>query len=233
MEENYLSALDKAREEFGAGDPVLMSDCSGAMFNEKDKGEGVFKLTYLNQDYLVTFPRGEISFADLEKDDIKEKAKSGCGRPYEGGQDIDYSGKTILISDQVLILYYLRYASGLPPRGRWINFLELPNGSHHYSCFIEDAINPMINKMAGYEKEFYQGVKALGGEKIDTGDFGAVIPVFPKISMAFVIWEGDDEFPPKGNILFDSVISTYLDTASVYVLGINASMRLINKGGLE
>lgn len=237
MEEKNVSALNRAKIEFKSGDPFLMADCSGAQYSEKGEGEGVFKLKYLNQDYLVKYPDGDISFADENKESKLEQKKTGCGRlpgSKETADDekvndygIDYSGGTILISDQVLMLYYLIKASGLPSRGKLINFLELPQGGHHYSCFIEDAINPLVNRLAGKEENFYKGIDELGGKKNEMGDYGGIIDVFPKISQTFIIWEGDDEFPPKGNILFDSVIPTYLDTASIYVMGINATMRLI------
>ena len=233
MEEKNKGALMKAKEEFKEGDPFLMADCSGAVFEEIEEGKGIFKLRYLNQDYMIKFPEGEITFADDFKEDKLQFEKNGCGRPINKGnreeENEDHTGDTILISDQVLMLYYLRNASGLPPKGRWINFLELPQGGHHHSCFIEDAITPLVNKLAGKKENFFKGVEALGGEKGEMGDYSAIIPVFPKLNQAFIIWEGDDEFPAKGNIIFDAIISTYLDTASIYVMGINATLRLINR----
>ncbi|MFW0861189.1 MAG: DUF3786 domain-containing protein [Dethiobacter sp.] len=42
-----------------------------------------------------------------------------------------------------------------------------------------------------------------------------------------------DEFPAAADILFDAVAQTYLPTASLYVLGIEAAKRLIEAGAVE
>ena len=41
---------------------------------------------------------------------------------------------------------------------------------------------------------------------------------FPRVPITLVLWRGDDEFPPDGNILFDRSISDYLTTEDVNVL---------------
>jgi len=238
-ENNYLSALAKIREEFGKGNPLRMADCSGAKYQTISKSDaplssreqvGLFMLRYLNKDYYITFPDGQISFAEcdniLNVSARVENRKAGCGRP-DFHISTDYSGNTILVSDQTLILMYLTQASGISPRGQWSNFLQLPEGSHHHGPFINDAINPWVKTFNGKKDLFLSVLKEMGGSEARLGDYGGVIKAFPKIPLAFLIWEGDDEFPPKGNILFDSTISMFLDTAGAYVLGINAARRMM------
>ncbi|MDW7674716.1 MAG: DUF3786 domain-containing protein [Bacillota bacterium] len=249
-ENNYRDALGKARYEFGLGDPLLMADCSGAVYQELGDGKGIFRLTYLNKEYEITFPAGEVSFAkdtipvakDKGTDDcwVQEPeaelkvespaAKVGCGRPIPQAVPIDYSGNTILVSDQTLMLMYLKQASGLPLREQWLNFLQLPEGSHHYGPFLVDAVNPMVELFHDNKELFFKAVAGMGGKAAKLGDFGAIIPALPRIPLAFLVWEGDEEFPPKGGILFDDTISTNLDTAGAYVLGINAARRLMAIG---
>jgi len=229
-ENNYHDALAKARGEFAKGDPLLMADCSGAKYEDLGGGKGLVTLTYLNKSYQINYPAGEISYAlgggKIEAAD----EKVGCGRPIPQAAPVDYSGNTILISDQTLMLMYLKRASGLPNRGQWQNFLQLPEGSHHYGPFMVDAINPMVAMFDGHRDLFYRALGEMGGEQAKLGDFGGLMPVFPKIKLAMVIWEGDEEFPAKGNILFDANVSTYLDTAGAYVMGINAARRLMAAG---
>jgi hypothetical protein len=40
----------------------------------------------------------------------------------------------------------------------------------------------------------------------------------PKIPVCLILWAGDDEFPPAGNVLFDASISRYLIAEDVAVL---------------
>jgi hypothetical protein len=230
-EQNYADALAKARGEFAKGDPLLMADCSGAGYEDLGEGSGLFTLTYLNKSYQITYPAGMISFASSGGGKVEASAeKAGCGRPSPHGTPVDYSGSTILISDQTLMLMYLKQASGLPSRGQWLNFLQLPEGSHHYGPFIIDAINPLVVMFDGQRELFYRVLAEIGGEQAKLGDFGGLVPVFPRIKLAIVIWEGDEEFPAKGNMLFDANVPTYLDTAGAYVMGINAARRLVAAG---
>ncbi len=50
----------------------------------------------------------------------------------------------------------------------------------------------------------------LGGREEKLGDACVVIPVFPMAPVAYVIWEGNEEFTPSGNILFVESASKYL-----------------------
>ena len=223
-ENNYLDALEKARQEFALGDPFFMADCSGARYREETSGQGIFTLKYLNRDYQISYPDGEISYPGGE---ISFVSPEGCARPIPQTPSVDYSGQTILVSDSTLLLMYLKQASGLPIRGQWINFLQLPEGAHHHEPFMIDAIRPMLKEFEGKRDLFLRVAEKLGGWKVKMGDYGVIIPVLPKVELAFVIWEGDEEFPAKGNILFDSSITTYFDTAGAYVLGINVARRLM------
>ncbi|MGF7184604.1 hypothetical protein GGQ84_000688 [Desulfitispora alkaliphila] len=235
-EKNYLDALTKAQQEFATGDPLTMADCSGATYEQTETGKGYFKLRYLNRDYRVDYPSGEVSFFHhgSERQEVRpqeaEQQKTGCARPIPQIEEPDYSGDTILISDKTLMLMYLKQASGLPPREQLINFLQLPEGGHHHVPFIVDAINPMVEFYDQRRKLFYEAVAKLDGEINELGDFGATIQVFPKIPLAMMVWEGDEEFPAKGNVLFDETVSSYLDTAGAYVMGINAARRLVAVG---
>jgi hypothetical protein len=229
-EQNYADALAKARGAFAKGEPLFMADCSGAKYEDLGESKGLFTLTYLNKSYQITYPAGEFSFASGGGRVEAAAEKVGCGRPIPQAAPVDYSGDIILISDQTLMLMYLKQASGLPNREQWQNFLQLPEGSHHYGPFMVDAIKPMVALFDGHRELFYRALAEMGGEQAKLGDFGGLIPVFPKIRLAIVIWEGDEEFPAKGNILFDANVSTYLDTAGVYVMGINAARRLMAAG---
>ncbi len=158
--------------------------------------DGTFSLAYLSHPLRVTFPHGEVSCEGL-----------GLTR-----------------NEEVLALRYLAGASGLPPRSRWLSFLELPGGPHHYAPFQKEALEPLAEAFAGKPAEFYDAVRAFGGSPYDAGDMGGLLPVYPKLTLAVIVWSSG-----SAAILFDQVASTYLDTASLYVLGIEAAERLLGR----
>ncbi|MBS3900220.1 MAG: DUF3786 domain-containing protein [Dethiobacter sp.] len=135
--------------------------------------------------------------------------------------------------EEILTLQYLAGASGLPSRSSWLSFLDLPGGPHHFVPFQCEAIFPLAKAFANQPDSFLPAAKALGGVQTDLGHIGAVLPVFPRLPLAVLLWRGDDEFPAAANILFDAVAQTYLPTASLYVLGIEAARRLIAAAAAE
>jgi len=135
--------------------------------------------------------------------------------------------------EQILIYQYLSGASGLPCRSRWLSFLDLPGGPHHFVPFQQEAIIPLAKAFANQPHLFLPAAKSLGGVQADLGHVGAILPVFPRLPLAVLLWTGDDEFPAAANIMFDAVAQTYLTTASLYVLGIAAAKRLVGAAAAE
>ncbi|SHI73458.1 DUF3786 domain-containing protein [Desulfofundulus thermosubterraneus] len=196
---NQLNALSEAVRNFAslASEPEAVVLRTGASFDAQKK---FFLLPYLGHFY-------EIDLAgNVQKQGSTEKV------PY---------------NDRTLILQYLCSASGLPPRGRWLSFLELPNGAHHNAPFHTDALNPLAEAFGTRLEDFRRATRHLGGEPLNMGDAGAKIPALPKLPLAVTIWAGDEEFPPRANILFDAVAPTHLTTAALWVLGVELAHKLI------
>lgn len=164
--------------------------------------ENLIEISYLGQLCRVAHPDGKISIP------------AWPDPPHE---------------ELILILQYLAGASGLPRRERWLSFLDLPGGPHHFAPFKREAIFPLAKAFANQPNLFLAAAKSLGGRETVLGNVGAILPVFPRLPLAVMLWAGDDEFPAAADILFDAVAETYLPTASLYMLGIAASQRLLAK----
>jgi hypothetical protein len=67
----------------------------------------------------------------------------------------------------------------------------------------------------------------MGGDKANYGDTAVTVNVFPRVPLTLVLWRGDDEFGPEGNILFDSTISDYLPVEDIIVVSESLVRRLI------
>jgi hypothetical protein len=50
------------------------------------------------------------------------------------------------------------------------------------------------------------------------------------VSLGLVLWKGDEEFPPEGNILFDSSITGYLPVEDIVILAETVVWKLIKAG---
>lgn len=200
----YNDALVQAKREFAKRSFVKILEFSGA----EQKGESELLILYGGRQYRVKHPNGELSVVDA----LGERSTADAN---------------VQLSDQILIFQYLAEVSGVKPSGKWISFLELPGGPHHYAPFKLEAIEPLAQRFGSAPSEFELTCENLGGTQLAMGDKAFAIPVFPRLNLAFLLWFADEEYPARANILFDATACLHLNTAGLYVLGINAAERII------
>jgi hypothetical protein len=129
------------------------------------------------------------------------------------------TGEEIPIQQQVLILHYLNGAwasSGAEPAGEWISFQEVPDGRFYLDAFHRRAKNPLVQTFGQQPKVMVKLAKqAYSAEPFDQGDASVLVRPLPLVPVALILWEGDDEFPPEGNILFDHSIIQILSAEDI------------------
>ena len=86
-------------------------------------------------------------------------------------------------------------------------------------AFIKRAKTPLIQTFG------FKGAKmveiasvAYDASKLDLGDYSVKVQSLPFVPVALLIWEGDDEFPPDGNLLFDKTIQNILSAEDIATL---------------
>ncbi|OAT80260.1 DUF3786 domain-containing protein [Desulfotomaculum copahuensis] len=193
---NIINACGEAARQLAALEPEDVVMRSGAAYDEKRK---TYRLKYFGAWYEIDC-QGRVSLPGH-------------------GEEIPYN-------DRTLIMQYLCSASGLPPRNRWLSFLELPEGAHHHGPFHVDALNPLAAAFSSLPDQFLRAATTLDGEPLPMGDAAARFMAFPRLPLAAVLWVQDEEFPARANILFDAVSPTHLSTASLWVLGVELATKL-------
>jgi hypothetical protein len=165
--------------------------------------DGQFWLRYLGRDYRLTWP-GLMA--------------------YPGDSDQPCPANL-----QGLFLYYLSHADGTPWVGRWVSFRELPAGGFYHQAF-QGYTGNRLTKVFGNDLEaFRQAARELGGWRLDLGDAAFTFDALPRVILAVVYWQGDDEFAPNAQVLFDASVSGYLPTDACAVLGSQLVDRLIKQ----
>jgi hypothetical protein len=155
-------------------------------------GEGLIKLLFLNQTCGIRTPRMEIGYAGSEEE--------------------------VPIWAKILIIHYLNRSNGLPLSRQWVTFRQVPGGSSYYPAYVERALNPLVKTFGSNPKLLIDAARPFGGWEVQQGDAGVIIPAFSHLPLTFIIWKGDEEFPPAANILFDSTITENLSTEDIEVL---------------
>ncbi len=120
---------------------------------------------------------------------------------------------------QSLILTYLVTADGTTPSSRWIGFRELPDGMFYVQAFQGYTGGRLVRELGGGIEVFCRAAEALGGEPLEIGDAGYVFTVLPRVHLALVYWEGDEEFPSQARVLFEDTTAHYMPTDGLAILG--------------
>ncbi|MFC2003230.1 DUF3786 domain-containing protein [Chloroflexota bacterium] len=149
-------------------------------------------LEYLNQPYQIVLPDIDISLI---------------------GSNVE-----VPLRDKILMLHYLTLAKGTPLSNKMIAYKELPEGLNYFPTFYLRAIKPLVNQFGNQPHRLLDVTEKLGGHKAEYGDISVTIFAFSRVPITLILWRGDDELPPEGNILFDSTIADYLSTEDINVL---------------
>jgi hypothetical protein len=140
------------------------------------------------------------------------------------------SGEPCSTFDSAILLYYLWKADGTPSSREWIGFRELPDGAFYHQAFQGYSGNRIARHFEADVERFERAALSLDGskEKDLSGHAFRFVPL-PRSPIAAVLWPGDEDFPTKASVLFDSSDSHYLPTDGLALLGSGLAGRLIKQ----
>ncbi len=136
-------------------------------------------------------------------------------------------GSNVTLATKILILHYLLKASGKPLRGDKIPYEDIPGCRAYLPVFERRVIRPLISAF-GFNRDLFRSAgEAIKGIPDSFGDASFTMYALPMLPLTFILWEGDQEFPPSAKVLFDPTIDTYLPLEDVTVLSKLAAVRII------
>jgi Domain of unknown function (DUF3786) len=196
LDRRFQIAFDQTRASWAATDAARAGGLSGSVLTP----EGV-RLGYFLRPHLVPHPEGEV---------INQT-----------------TGKPAHASIAIVLWHYLLTADGTPPADRWLTFRELPHGLFYAQAFAQHAENLLAEKFGSDIEGFCRAAAALGGQTLTAAPAAGLAPpdaayrfqAFPRLALAVQLWEGDDEFPGRVQVLFDAASSHYLPTEDLSGVG--------------
>lgn len=199
QEYGYGLAYRLVREQLAKIDNVEQQCLqSGARYVDSPKA---VIIEYLNQPHIITLPDAEVSLMAGEQ--------------------------TVPIREKLLILHYFTQAKGTPLSNKLVTYKELKEGINYFPVFSKRAIKPLVNFFGNEPHRLPDVAAILGGHKADYGDVAVTLNAFSRVPITLVLWKGDGEFAPEGNIMFDSTISDYLTNDDIHVLCETIAWRLV------
>jgi hypothetical protein len=159
------------------------------------------RLKFLDRTILVTHPAGEV---------------------------VTESGDDIPLWEKIITLHYLIHAQGASPSGDLVTYNDIPDGRLYYPNFVKRTSEILLPAYGQKPEALISAALKLGGlERPGLGDYAVVIPALPRVAYVFILWQGDEEFPPQVNVVFDRNISDYLPAEDITVLANMIAVKLV------
>jgi hypothetical protein len=162
-----------------------------------------------------------------------ETVCEACGARYEGGDfflrwfNTERSLSAAPETYRILWLHYLIAGGVKKQSGTMIAYREVAPALFYESNFYKRSVKLLVNCFGENPHKLVETGVALGGQVAAFGDAAVTINVLPYFPMTFIIWQGSEEFPPDGNILFDQTAKTWFVAEDLSVVAGLAVYELI------
>ncbi|MCB2148311.1 MAG: DUF3786 domain-containing protein [Deltaproteobacteria bacterium] len=160
-----------------------------------DAGSGHLRFRFLNRQILV----------DTRRRCLMEKRAKG----WE---------KLVLPLLELTVLDYLNRVNHLHPLGREMVGAEDLADAAYFSGRNRLRTAALLTRYSEDSNGFTTAGRHLGGRIEQMGDAAIRLNPFPRIPVYYLLWQGNDEFPPRISILFDRSIESVLASPAIWCL---------------
>jgi hypothetical protein len=182
-------------EKYRTLDPLEAAARCGVSY---DPDAGVFLLSFIANRYAVSFP--DFSVLLLEK-----KVPADQLTPFGAAQ--------------ILILRYLLEGRSTPALGKYLTYREMPWGNVYNDNFTGRCIKRLAFSYGNALETFSGVMEALGATRIKGGDAAYELELMNGLFVRYLLWSGDEEFPPSAQILFSDNFSDAFTAEDMAVVG--------------
>lgn len=173
-----LVPLEHYLEVYRKSDPEEISARTGMPY---DRERQVFHVTFLGRSYEAAYPEFHVKCLD----------EKGI-----------YSPLTAANPAKILVIRFLLEGAASVSTGKFLTYREVPWGEVYYRQFNGRCMMRLAFSYGNRLEQFRKASEAMGAEPVKAGDEGRQFEIFPGYFVQFLLWEGDEEFPPSSQILF-------------------------------
>lgn len=143
-----------------------------------------------------------------------------CARPWDGENRIltmELLGEQFAVShpdftivgpapltnaERILFLRYLLDGRYTIPGGQYLTYREFPWGEVYLQQFTGRCIKRFAFSYGGKPELLNKIMESLPAKRLSHSDAGWEVALMPGLTIQFLLWLGDEEFPPNAQILF-------------------------------
>lgn len=172
--EHYLSEYQKLN-------PKEAAERCGVEYDEERQQ---FHIRLMGYRYLVDFPE----FAVRKEDEDEEGAFLLLD----------------MVPAKIIVLRFLLSAQVVKSSGKYLTYREVPWGEVYFRQFEGRCLMRLKFGFGFKLDKFAEGMEKLPGvKKLSLGDVSYEFEFINGLHVRFILWAGDEEFPPSSQILFE------------------------------
>ncbi len=176
-------------------DPKEISERTGFPYEEET---GLFTVNLMGSKYLVSFPDYEIHH---EEDSV-------------GVYPLDDA-----MNAKILIIRYMTERQTVPSSGKFLTYHGVPWGEVYFRQFQGRCLMRLAFSYGNKLEMFQKVMEHLGAERSAEGDCAYTLEFMEQFFVKFILWAGDDEFPPSAQILFSDNFAVSFAAEDLAVVG--------------
>jgi hypothetical protein len=108
------------------------------------------------------------------------------------------------------ILCYLISSRDIPLSGKLVQPVNLKGGHIFFRGTHVLPLDKLASQFGNDPGGFLKRGRELGGKQMNYGDASVQLFPLPRIPVVIILWQEDEEFPPRTDLLFDSTCEFHL-----------------------
>ena len=195
--------LDKVHfDDLAACDPSDVENRTNARFDPVNRG---YEITVWNHTYRV------------DPGNRTVQAESGTMPAFQ-----DYMS--------LVVLHYLLTAKKTEPVGTWVSEKDITGGAAFFRGPHLVPSHLMVKTFGDDLSAFKMACERLDGKLLDLADAAFSFEITPKIPVAVLYWQGDEDFSSEAKLLFDQTIEQHLALDIIYALAVEVCAAVAAQG---
>lgn len=134
----------------------------------------------------------------------------------------------------IISLYSLHAVSAPAVLEPFKSFKEMPNSAPYAGAFVnrtEQALAPAVGSLAGLREKIFDRLGGMPAPAMVRGDLAFVVQPLPKISLCYVCYLADEDFPAGVTCLYSHNAPLYLPTDALADVGEYTTKAILEMAG--
>lgn len=183
-------------EEYRRMDPAEASARTGIPYNAQTNE---FTVRMLQKEYRISWPEFQVEVI------------SGDSEEFAAVRDETDA--------KIFVIRFLLHGMESRSRGKFLTFREVPGGELYFQPFNGRCLKRLAFGYGFKLDKLAAACEKMGAKKLTFGDLSYELEFINNYYVQFILWAGDDEFPPSAQILFSDNFCLAFEPYDLAVVG--------------